>query len=56
MSKSSVQRPLPRMLRLVPRFIRDAGYDIFARHRYRIFGRFDSCPILDAGVRARFLR
>ena len=43
------------VLRIVPRFIRDLAYDLFARHRYRLFGRYDSCPIPDAAVRARFI-
>ncbi len=43
------------VFRLVPRFIRDLAYDLFARHRYRLFRRYDSCPIPDAGVRARFI-
>lgn len=42
-------------LRIVPRFIRDAVYDLVARWRYRVFGRFDSCPIPDARTRAKFL-
>jgi predicted DCC family thiol-disulfide oxidoreductase YuxK len=28
-----------RFLRILPRFLRDAGYDLFARFRYRLFGR-----------------
>ena len=43
------------VLRLVPRALRDWGYDLFARHRYRLFGRYDSCPLPDATVRARFI-
>lgn len=46
---------LLRALRLVPRFLRDAGYDLFARFRYRVFGRFDTCPLPPPEVRARFL-
>jgi predicted DCC family thiol-disulfide oxidoreductase YuxK len=46
---------LARVLRIVPRFLRDAGYDLFARFRYRLFGRMDSCPIPAPEVRARFL-
>jgi predicted DCC family thiol-disulfide oxidoreductase YuxK len=42
-------------LRLLPRFLRDAGYDVIARYRYRIFGRFDACPIPTPGTRAKFL-
>ena len=43
------------VLRLVPRAIRDAGYDLVARTRYRLFGRFDACPLPDPRHRARFL-
>ena len=46
---------IARLLRIVPRFLRDAGYDLFARFRYRLFGRMDSCPIPAPEVRARFL-
>ena len=41
--------------RLVPRFLRDGVYDLVARTRYRIFGRFDSCPIPKPATRAKFL-
>ncbi len=41
--------------RIVPRFIRDAVYDLVARWRYRIFGRFDACPIPKPSTRAKFL-
>ena len=44
-----------RALRLVPRVIRDTVYNLIARFRYRIFGRFDRCPIPSAATRARFL-
>ncbi|HET9947835.1 MAG TPA: DCC1-like thiol-disulfide oxidoreductase family protein, partial [Longimicrobiales bacterium] len=43
------------LLRLVPRALRDRAYDAFARRRYRIFGRYDACPIPPPEVRARFL-
>jgi predicted DCC family thiol-disulfide oxidoreductase YuxK len=42
-------------LRLVPRFLRDAIYDFVARTRYRIFGRFDACPLPSKATRAKFL-
>jgi predicted DCC family thiol-disulfide oxidoreductase YuxK len=42
-------------LRVVPRFLRDAVYRLVARWRYRIFGRFDSCPIPNPATRAKFL-
>lgn len=41
--------------RFVPRFIRDAAYRLFARNRYRLFGRQDACMIPTPDVRARFL-
>lgn len=41
--------------RVVPRFLRDAVYDLIARYRYRVFGRYPECPVPEASVRARFL-
>ena len=46
---------LTRILAIVPRFIRDWGYDLFARHRYRLFGRYDACPVPNAEQRSRFI-
>jgi predicted DCC family thiol-disulfide oxidoreductase YuxK len=46
---------LARVWRIVPRPVRDAAYSLFARFRYRIFGRYDACPIPSAEVRARFI-
>jgi predicted DCC family thiol-disulfide oxidoreductase YuxK len=43
------------ILGLVPRVIRRWGYDFVARNRYRIFGRYDSCPLPTAETRSRFL-
>lgn len=43
------------VLRVVPRFLRDAAYNLIARWRYRIFGRFDACPIPTPATRAKFL-
>ena len=42
-------------LRLVPRVVRDLGYDLVARTRYRLFGRYDACPLPDPRHRERFL-
>ena len=41
--------------RLIPRPLRDLGYRLVARWRYRIWGHLDSCPIPTAEERARFL-
>jgi predicted DCC family thiol-disulfide oxidoreductase YuxK len=43
------------LFRLLPRFLRDALYDFVARHRYRLFGRYDTCPLPRPEDRARFL-
>lgn len=44
-----------RMLALVPRGLREAGYGAVARVRYRVFGRYDVCPMPSADERARFV-
>ncbi len=41
-------------LRFVPRFLRDAVYDLVARHRLRFFGPGDHCAVPRAGDRERF--
>jgi predicted DCC family thiol-disulfide oxidoreductase YuxK len=40
---------------LVPAPARDFLYDLFAKHRYRFFGRYGSCPVPTADVRTRFI-
>ena len=42
-------------LAIVPTFLRDWAYDLFARFRYRVFGRYDSCPIPSPAQRERFI-
>ena len=42
-------------LRVVPRPLRDAIYDLVAASRYQVFGKKDRCPIPDPGTRERFL-
>ena len=44
-----------RWLRHVPRPVRDAGYDLLGRVRYRLFGRREECMVPDADLRTRFL-
>jgi predicted DCC family thiol-disulfide oxidoreductase YuxK len=48
-------RALANLLALFPRGLRDWGYDLVARHRYRIFGRYDACPLPYEKDRAKFL-
>jgi predicted DCC family thiol-disulfide oxidoreductase YuxK len=43
------------VLRIIPRGLRDWGYRFVARHRYQIFGKYDSCPIPDPKDAHRFL-
>lgn len=44
-----------RTIELLPRSVRDWGYRAIARNRYRMFGRYEACPIPDEATRARFL-
>jgi predicted DCC family thiol-disulfide oxidoreductase YuxK len=44
-----------RMLRLVPHGLRDWCYGIVARFRYRVFGRYDTCPVPSPEQRGRLL-
>jgi predicted DCC family thiol-disulfide oxidoreductase YuxK len=41
--------------RVVPRSLRDRLYDLLARHRYRWFGRRETCMLPTPDTRARFL-
>jgi predicted DCC family thiol-disulfide oxidoreductase YuxK len=41
--------------RLLPRPALDFLYDLFARNRYRFFGKYDTCMIPAPEVRARFI-
>lgn len=40
---------------VVPRPIRDFFYKLFAKYRYRLFGRQDACMMPTPEIRARFL-
>ena len=40
---------------VIPAFARDFFYSQFARNRYRLFGKSESCLIPDARLAARFL-
>jgi predicted DCC family thiol-disulfide oxidoreductase YuxK len=43
------------LLELVPRALRNWGYGVVARRRYRMFGRYDACPLPSEETRSRFL-
>ena len=44
-----------RVLWLVPKFLRNAVYNLVARNRYRIFGKYEECFLPDADMRARVM-
>ncbi|MGY8668462.1 thiol-disulfide oxidoreductase DCC family protein [Bradyrhizobium sp. UFLA05-109] len=39
----------------VPKPLRNAVYNLVARNRYRIFGKYDACFVPDADLRARVI-
>jgi predicted DCC family thiol-disulfide oxidoreductase YuxK len=44
-----------RVLFAVPKPFRDAVYNLVARNRYRIFGKYEACFVPDAAMRARVM-
>ena len=44
-----------RVLRAVPKPLRDAVYGLVARNWYRIFGKYDGCFVPDAEMKARVM-
>ena len=42
-------------LSLCPKSVRDWGYGVVARHRYRVFGKYESCPLPEKKYNDRFL-
>ena len=44
-----------RVLFGVPKPLRNAVYNLVARNRYRIFGKYDACFVPDADLRARVI-
>jgi predicted DCC family thiol-disulfide oxidoreductase YuxK len=44
-----------RVLFAVPRPLRDAVYNVVAKNRYRLFGKYDACIVPDAELRARVI-
>ena len=41
--------------RVVPKVLRDAFYGVVARHRYRVFGKYESCMLPDPTHKHKFL-
>ncbi len=44
-----------RVFQFVPQVVRDFFYRLFARNRYRLFGKKDVCMMLTPEIKARFL-
>jgi predicted DCC family thiol-disulfide oxidoreductase YuxK len=47
--------PLLHAFVIVPKPIRDLAYKLFARNRYRLFGKQDACMMPTPDIRQRFL-
>ena len=43
------------LLRALPRWLRDWKYNVVARYRYRVFGKYDSCPLPQEKDKRKFL-
>jgi len=43
------------LIRFVPHPVRDRAYDVVARSRYRVFGRYDRCLVPSPEFRSRFI-
>jgi predicted DCC family thiol-disulfide oxidoreductase YuxK len=48
-------KPLAVLLSVLPTPLLDFGYNLIARNRYRLFGRYDTCPLPSPEDRARFV-
>ena len=44
-----------RLLKFIPKPIRDFSYDVIAKNRYALFGKKETCRIPDESIRHRFL-
>jgi predicted DCC family thiol-disulfide oxidoreductase YuxK len=49
------ERALANLFAVFPRWLRDRGYNLVAALRYRLFGKYDSCPLPDPATRHKFL-
>jgi predicted DCC family thiol-disulfide oxidoreductase YuxK len=48
-------RQMGKALNLLPRFLREWSYGVIARYRYRLFGRYNACPVPSPEQRSRLL-
>ena len=54
-SLGGIWKVLGLFVQLLPRFLRDWGYRVVARNRYRVFGRFETCMLPSARDRSKFI-
>lgn len=47
--------PVLGLTRYLPRILRDAVYSLVATYRYKMFGKYDVCPVPPPEMRARFV-
>ena len=50
-----VWRALASMVQHLPYWFRDKAYNLIARNRYQLFGKFQTCQIPDERYRSKFL-
>ena len=43
------------LLRVLPAPVQNSLYRLVARNRYRVFGRYEKCPLPDSHTRSKFL-
>ena len=43
------------IVQLLPRWFRDKAYNVIARNRYQLFGKYQTCQIPDERYRSKFL-
>src|SRR2546421_5956482 len=48
-------RALASIVKHLPRWIRDKIYNLIARNRYQLFGKYQTCQIPDEKYRSKFL-
>jgi predicted DCC family thiol-disulfide oxidoreductase YuxK len=48
-------KQMGKALNVLPRFLREWGYGVIARYRYRLFGRYNTCPVPSPEQRSRLL-
>lgn len=47
--------PIASVFLVIPAVLRDAVYDVVAKHRYQMFGRTDACQVPAKDIQDRFL-